>query len=74
MPYLHCPRCHRTAWMRSRKSEDAIACHHCGTTLTVVTADETAFLTGAVRERFARDVRRSGARPRFLRDAPPLTE
>ncbi len=74
MPYLHCPRCHRTAWMRSRKTEEAIACRHCGTTLTAVTVDETAFLTGAVRERFARDARRNAGRTRFVREAPRLTE
>ena len=30
--------------------------------------NETAFLTGAVRERFARDARRDGGRMRFVRD------
>ena len=73
MPYLHCPRCHRTAWMRAPK-EEAIACRHCGTTLGPVTVNETAFLTGAVRQRFARDVRRDVGRPRFLRETPRFTE
>ena len=73
MPYLHCPRCQRTAWVRALK-DDAITCRHCGTTLSSITVNETAFLTGAVRERFARDARRDGGRMRFVREAPRLTE
>jgi hypothetical protein len=58
--------------MRSR-DKSAIDCRHCGTTLTT-TADQSAFLTGAVRARFARDARRDAARPRFLRDPQRLTD
>jgi transcription initiation factor IIE alpha subunit len=67
MPYLHCPRCHRRAWLRARP-EQAIACRRCGTTLDPVTVDDVRLLAGAVRERFARDARLDARRARFIRD------
>jgi hypothetical protein len=59
--------------MRAPK-EGGITCRHCETTLAAVTVNETAFLTNAVRERFARDVRRDVGRPRFLRETPRFTD
>ena len=73
MPYLHCPRCHRTAWLRT-PAEGQLACRHCGSTLDPMAGGDARFLTGAVRERFARDARRSGGPPRFVRDRPRLPD
>ena len=73
MPYLHCPRCHRTAWVRAR-AEGRIACGHCGTTLDATTGGDARFLAGALRERLARDARRSDAPPRFVRDPQRLAD
>ncbi len=67
MPYLHCPRCHRTAWTRA-ESEREISCRHCGTVLSPMAGSELRLLTGAVRERFARDARLNAGRKRFVRD------
>jgi hypothetical protein len=67
VPYLQCPRCHRTAWVQA-SGDDAVACRHCGTTLTALSRRELAALTGAVRERFARDARRDVGRKRFVRE------
>jgi len=65
MPYLHCPRCHRTAWLRAHSDRD-LECRHCGTKLAA--GGDARFLTGAVRERFARDARLTAGRKRFVRD------
>lgn len=73
MPSLECPRCHRTAWVRVPGGE-AIACGHCGSTLSSAPVDDTAFLTGAVRSRLARDGADDAARPRFLREPHRLTD
>ena len=67
MPYLHCPRCHRTAWLRATTDQE-IECRHCGTTLNPTSASDVRLLTGAVRERFARDARLNVGRKRFVRD------
>jgi ribosomal protein S27E len=67
MPYLHCPRCQRTSWLRT-SAEGGIACRHCGTTLNPIAGGDARFLTRAVRERFARDARLHAGRPRFVRD------
>lgn len=66
MPYLRCPRCRRTAWVRSG-AEDAVDCRTCGTTLSTLGADDARLLASAVRERFARDARAGAGRPRFVR-------
>ena len=73
MPYLHCPRCHRTAWLRARADAE-IACRHCGTTLNPMAADDARYLAGAVRERFARDARLNAGRPRFVRNPQRLAD
>ena len=67
MPYLHCPRCQRTAWVRS-EAERGISCRHCGSKLSSLTGGEARFLAGAVRERFARDARLNAGRKRFIRE------
>jgi len=67
VPYLHCPRCHRTAWLRSDTGQE-IACRHCGTTLSPLEGSEARYLASAVRERFARDARLEPGRKRFVRD------
>jgi ribosomal protein S27E len=67
VPYLHCPRCHRSAWTQATADYD-VACRHCGTTLTAVSRAQLNALTGAVRERFARDARLNVGRPRFIRE------
>jgi ribosomal protein S27E len=73
MPYLHCPRCHRTAWVRDRVAAE-IPCRHCGATLGALTGSDARFLAGAVRERLARDARRSAGPPRFIRDSQRLRD
>ena len=67
MPYLHCPHCRHTAWLRS-ESEPALACRHCGMSLEHVVADEDRYLARAVRERFARDMRLTTGIRRFVRE------
>jgi ribosomal protein S27E len=73
MPYLHCPRCHRNAWLRAERAGD-VACRSCGTTLTPAAGNETAFLAGAVRARLARESRLTAGPPRFVRDPQRLAE
>jgi ribosomal protein L37AE/L43A len=70
MPYLECPRCRRTAWLRAA-TERALECRHCGAPLGSLAGNDLRFLTGAVRERFARDARLNPGRPRFVRDSGP---
>jgi len=65
--YLQCPQCHRTAWVQAVADDDA-ACRHCGAPLRALSRGEFAALTGAVRERFARDARRDAGRKRFVRE------
>ena len=67
MPYLHCPGCHRTAWLRAGSAQQ-IACRHCGTALDPMSVNEVRLLAGAVRERLARDARLNASRRRFVRD------
>ena len=69
MPHLHCPRCHRTAWVRAY-GEQPVRCRGCGSALGVL-AGADARLTTAVRERFARDALRDAGRQRFVRDSGP---
>ena len=45
-----------------------ITCRHCGTSLNPIIGSDARFLTGAVRERFARDARLTAGRKRFVRD------
>ena len=56
MPYLHCPQCHRTAWVRAGRS-GPVECRRCGRDLDVASAGDVDHLTTAVRERFRRDAR-----------------
>ena len=68
MPYLHCPRCHRTAWVR-KLAGDGIDVPELRHAASARSADgDAALLTTAVRERFARDARRDAGRERFVRD------
>ena len=67
MPYLHCPQCHRTAWVRATR-EEPVTCRHCGRALDLAPAGDVGYLTAAVRERFARDARAGGTPKRFIRD------
>jgi hypothetical protein len=66
MPYLHCPHCHRTAWLRAATTE-ATTCRGCGGPLDDLARD-VQILTLAVRDRFARDAARTGGMRRFVRD------
>ncbi len=66
MPYLHCPTCHRTAWVRKAAGE-GLDCRGCGRSLSSLGESDARLLTTAVRERFARDARRDRDRPRFVR-------
>jgi hypothetical protein len=66
LPYLDCPRCHRTAWLRGESARE-ISCRHCGTKLTPMAGSDVRFLTSAVRERFQRDARLTAGRKRFVR-------
>ena len=65
MPHMHCPHCHRNAWL-SAAPRAAVECRHCGTELEPVSAWDARFITGVAREaragrgRFARD---TAARP-----------
>ena len=61
MPYLHCPICHRTAWL-SNVPREPVACRRCGAALDPVSAGDARFLAGAVRDLRARE-------PRFGRAA-----
>jgi hypothetical protein len=67
MPYLHCPACHRTAWLRGEAGRDE-TCRRCGTALGPIADGEARYLARAVRERFARDARLNEGRPRFVRE------
>ena len=67
MPYLHCPQCHRTAWVRA-ESTNPPPCRGCGEPLDDALGD-VQLLTVAVRERFARDSARTAGMARFVRDA-----
>jgi hypothetical protein len=73
LPYLHCPRCHRTAWVRAY-TDGELGCRHCRTALRPMSVSDARLLTAAVRERFARDARRNAGRPRFIRDPERLTD
>jgi ribosomal protein S27E len=66
MPYLHCPRCHRTAWVRA-SSDHTIDCRTCGARLDAMGGDHARLLATAVRERLAREAQRDAARSRFVR-------
>ena len=66
MPFLHCPSCERTAWLDSA-GEPPLRCRHCETPLAAMPVPQAHSLTGAVLERFERDMRLDAARPRFLR-------
>ena len=71
MPYLHCPSCHRAAWLRQAAGPGA-RCRRCDTRLTaVLSGGSDALLTAAVRARFARDARHEGGHRRFVRDSGP---
>ena len=73
MPYLHCPRCHRTAWTR-RIAGEGVECRGCGTRLSTLNDGDARLLANAVRERFARDAQRDADRIRFVRDPQRLAE
>jgi ribosomal protein S27E len=65
VPHMHCPHCHRNAWL-SMAPRAAVECRHCGTELEQVSAWDARLITGAAREMRA-------GRGRFTRDAavPP---
>ena len=67
MPYLHCPHCHRTAWVRSIPATPP-TCRGCGELLSDGIGD-VQLLTAAVRDRFARDAMRTADMRRFVRDS-----
>jgi hypothetical protein len=71
MPYLHCPHCHRTAWVRAG-FDGEVQCRQCDTPLALMPGSEARYLAGAVRARFARDARFETAQPRFVRDQQRL--
>ena len=73
LPYLHCPRCDRTAWVRTHTDDD-LGCRHCHTALRPMTGIDARLLTAAVRARFARDARRNTGPPRFIRDPERLPD
>jgi ribosomal protein S27E len=60
MPYLHCPQCHRTAWVRAQHTQP-VECRRCGRALDLAAAGDVGYLTTAVRERLRRDARSGGA-------------
>ena len=68
MPYLHCPECHRTAWVRAERTHP-VECRRCGRDLDLALAGDVDYLTSAVRERFQRDARSAADARRFVR--PP---
>jgi ribosomal protein S27E len=65
MPYLHCPRCRKTAWLHAT-AEPGMRCRHCDTALAPMPDGQARLLVEAVRERFARDARPAAPR-RFVR-------
>jgi hypothetical protein len=67
MPYLHCPHCHRTAWLSAPPSA-AVECRRCGTALDPLGAHDARFLTAAVRDLRAQ---RAASGARFMRGAGP---
>jgi ribosomal protein S27E len=71
MPYLHCPRCHRTAWVRAG-FDGEVECRQCGKALALLPGSEASYLAGAVRARFAREARLDAGRSRFVRDPQRL--
>ena len=46
MPHMHCPHCHRNAWL-SAAPRAAVECRHCGTELEPVSAWDARFISGA---------------------------
>ena len=66
MPYLHCPHCHRTAWLLTT-AEAGARCRHCDAALTPMPDGQARYLVSAVRERFARDAQLELTRRRFIR-------
>jgi ribosomal protein S27E len=64
MPYLHCPHCHRTAWL-SATPRTPVECRRCGAALDPMGAHDARFLTNAVRDLQAR----RAASGRFARGA-----
>jgi hypothetical protein len=66
MPYLHCPRCRRNAWLDAM-AEPGRRCRHCHAAMTPMPDGQARFLVTAVRERFARDARLEPGRRRFVR-------
>jgi ribosomal protein S27E len=70
MPYLHCPRCRRTAWLHSTAAP-GMRCQNCDSVMSPMPSGEARFLAAAVRERFARDAQLDAGRPRFVRDSGP---
>ena len=69
MPYLHCPECRRSAWVRAERSNAPVECRGCGRALELATAGDVGYLTTAVRERFQRDARSAATARRFVRQA-----
>jgi hypothetical protein len=67
VPYLHCPRCQRTAWLRTETGRE-VTCRDCGTAVHRMAGSDVRYLAGAVRERFERDARLNAGRRRFVRD------
>jgi hypothetical protein len=71
MAYLHCPSCHRSAWLGDAAPHGA-RCRRCDAALTaVVGAAADPLLTAAVRARFGRDMRLDAGRGRFVRGSGP---
>ena len=66
MPYLHCPRCRRTAQLDAG-AEPGMRCRHCDTALAPMPEREERRLVAAVRERFARDAQLASGLRRFVR-------
>ena len=66
MPYLHCSRCRRTAWLDAA-AEPGVRCRQCDAELTPMPDRQERLLVAAVRERFARDARLAAGRRRFVR-------
>ena len=67
MPYLHCPQCRRTAWVRDDQRRAPSSAATAAATLDLAHAGDVRFLTAAVRERFARDARAGASVKRFVR-------
>jgi hypothetical protein len=66
MSYLHCPRCDRMAWLDAGV-EPAPRCCHCNSALAPMPVRRALVLTGALRDRFERDMQGDARRPRFVR-------